>query len=383
MRTVYLLVTAFVMISCDDVPSRDLQAIVSDSAGVRIVDNSAEDHLLDWKFERVWSIGGEDDYKLQLSQLGRHQIGASMNGQIFVLDALANRVHILSLDGLHVGSFGRHGSGPGELRTPLALTLDNDGSVTVYDLERGMLRWSADGDPLATTAIGLPFWGPLLRHTRDGFLFTARGRTPENVLEYRLVHWNRDETDIIARAIRLEDHRADFPSCNLRQVTVSPLFSPALVWDSFDDLIAVNATSNYIIDIYEGGRPALSIRRKVGLRPVDQGIARRQVGSGWSIPGLNCTIPANEAVRGRGYAAHIPSIMAIAISPSGEIWVQRGKVSDEPVQIDVFAADGAYLGTLHPDSPFPAAFADSALIVTVEPDSMDVPRIALYRVVHS
>jgi len=47
---------------------------------------------------------------------------------------------------------------------------------------------------------------------------------------------------------------------------------------------------------------------------------------------------------------------------------------------DAFASDGEYVSTLPPGSPFPSAFLPDDRIVAVDTDSLDVPRITVYRI---
>lgn len=68
------------------------------------------------------------------------------------------------------------------------------------------------------------------------------------------------------------------------------------------------------------------------------------------------------------------------IDPEGRLWVQRGHVRGERAPIDLFAADGEYLGTLQDGAPYPAAFMPGGSVVAVETDELDVPRVVVYRV---
>src|SRR5690606_13429771 len=88
----------------------------------------------------------------------------------------------------------------------------------------------------------------------------------------------------------------------------------------------------------------------------------------------------DEVVEKRGFAPVIPAISRIALDPQGGMWVRRGGVGDEPRPIDVFAPDGAYLGTLPPETPFPAAFLPNGTYAAVTTDELDVARIVIMRV---
>jgi hypothetical protein len=58
-----------------------------------------------------------------------------------------------------------------------------------------------------------------------------------------------------------------------------------------------------------------------------------------------------ELIEGFGYQQTIPSIRDISISPARDVWVRRGRLTDEPDVIDVLGADGRYLGTIPLGTP--------------------------------
>ena len=92
-----------------------------------------------------------------------------------------------------------------------------------------------------------------------------------------------------------------------------------------------------------------------------------------------CLISPEEMVEKRGFATQIPLIVSVVVSPSGEIWVLRRDPADlDRRLIDVYAADGGYLGTLSDASLYPVAFLGTSKIATVTTDSVDVDRVAVY-----
>jgi len=65
-------------------------------------------------------------------------VAAHVDGRMFVLDVLMNRVSVFARDGRKLGSFGGPGRGPGEIDVPAALAVDTRGRV--YVLDRGNVR---------------------------------------------------------------------------------------------------------------------------------------------------------------------------------------------------------------------------------------------------
>ena len=93
-----------------------------------------------------------------------------------------------------------------------------------------------------------------------------------------------------------------------------------------------------------------------------------------------CVVPPEVVLEKQGYETALPMIAAIRLSPDGTIWVRRSAIRDEPAIIDLFAADGAYLGTLPAGSLFPATFLPDGSPVMLESDEMDIDRVVVYRI---
>ena len=124
----------------------------------------------------------------------------------------------------------------------------------------------------------------------------------------------------------------------------------------------------------------LSIRRAMTMREVDRSDALREVADGLPIPVVDCTVPAEEVVLGRGYVDVLPAIAGVAFAPTGDLWVSRSRVRGEDRIVDIYSADGSYTGTLPANSPFPAAFLSNGEFVAIELDEHDVPRLVLYHI---
>ncbi len=84
----------------------------------------------DWlPVERVRVIEGGDRLGL------RHpsNVGVTSDNRVLVLDGVSNRVVIYSYEGEFQGSFGRGGSGKGELNLPLGMALDAEDNIYIAD----------------------------------------------------------------------------------------------------------------------------------------------------------------------------------------------------------------------------------------------------------
>lgn len=384
-------IAPFLVVACGMQDSDTPTAVRTDSAGIEIVVSSRHERPLDWRFERLWSVGGSEDEGVLLSSLAEDQIVAGPSGQLYVLDAFARHVLVLSSAGAVVDTLGREGGGPGELRDPFAISSMSDGGIAVFDYGHGgFVRWSRDGQAVGTVRMESIPWGTKVAITSTGTLMTSRRPAGGGGHMETLIVQGATETHTLAEMAMPSDRVADFPSCGLRQVTVPPLFAPTLHWDTRSDRLAVVSGVTYEIDVYhladhlagesETG-PALTqrLRRPILPRTATERLARQAVSEGWDVG--PCTIPPEEVVRGRGFAEEIPVLESLRFSPDGKLWTLRGQDGDGRQRIDIFESDGEYLGTLSQDTRFPAEFIDDDRFVTIETDSLDVPRITAYRIV--
>lgn len=375
------LVTIALVVACETGSPVPDGAVRTDSADIEIVVNTGEDRVLPWRFEPVWSAGGVDDERLMLPELDAHEVAAGPDGRVYVLDGSASRVLVFSPRGELVDTLGGEGAGPGELEAPMAVTVDGDGVVAVYDFAKGgLVRWSASGEVLEVLPIDVLFWGAKIETTDDRALFSTFESRTGSSTRLGLLSWSPDTASTLANFTSAPLQPADFPTCGQQGTMVSPLFSPEMLWDAEGDRVAVNTEAAYVVDLYQGVRRVRSIRREISPRPVTEEMAMRHVSEGVYFGAIDCTIPPEEAVRGYGYRDELPSLGALAVSPAGEVWAQRRRLANEPNRTDVFGDDGGYLGTTEPGSPFPAAFLPDDRVVAVETDSLDVPVVAVYRV---
>jgi hypothetical protein len=121
----------------------------------------------------------------------------------------------------------------------------------------------------------------------------------------------------------------------------------------------------------------------VAPQPATQELAERSVPKGEltiRFGSGECRIPARDVVEAQGYAPLMPTISRIAVAPDGGVWVARYAPGERKPPVDVFGADGAYLGTLPAGSPFPAAFLPDGSVLSVEEDELEVQRVVVYRV---
>jgi hypothetical protein len=76
-------------------------------------------------------------------------------GNLYLLDAVLETVHVISPAGEYRRSVGRAGEGPGEFDDPTDLSVSSDGRVRVVDT-RGVVRFDAQGNPTGVWEPQLP-----------------------------------------------------------------------------------------------------------------------------------------------------------------------------------------------------------------------------------
>lgn len=375
-------------LACAPRPERS-GAAVRDSAGVAIVENSALDAPLAWRFDTDFVLGGADDGPEALSYLGRELLSADGGGNIYVLDAKAKQVAVFDPSGAFLRTIGRAGGGPGELPAPSRLAVSPGGEVWVLDyVKGGYVRWAADGTPLEEVK------PVLFPPTNRQHYFEADGegltvatqvwdRSGGAGSRYVLRRVHGGDTVDVAAVDAPEPREVRMLECG-GIMRMPALFSAELVWASGAGRLAVASSDGYVVDVYEGFSLQRSIRRTLSTRTASADDAMKEVGEGMRVRFGNaqpCLFPAARVVEQRGFAASIPWVGEVGIDGNREVWVQRRAIGPDAIgMIDVFSADGGYLGTLPEGTLFPALFLPDGRIGVVEKDEMDVPRLRVERV---
>jgi hypothetical protein len=368
---------ALVTTACgSDTPALDVTRV--DSAGIEIVRNGGE-RALDWRLEPELTLGGQDDGPESFFRIHPASIAAH-DGALYVLDPGNHRVLEFDLEGRHVRTLGGRGGGPGELEWPQSLMIEADGTLAIADISRqGLVRIASDGEPLENRVLEgwrggrvAPYGGGLIAQLETGGPGEA---------ESQLVHLAGDQRTPILSAPRPQLKPVDLGCVQISGM--APYFAPSLTWGTGADRLVVNQEAGYQLDVYSGPDLVRRIRRDVPARPATLELAIQEVGEKFEVTfggGGSCVVPPEKVAEARGFAEFIPAIRRLAVAPDGTIWVQRFAVKGDDAAVDLFAADGEYLGTLPPGTPFPAAFLGPDRFATTEKDDLDVDHVVVYRV---
>jgi hypothetical protein len=341
-------------------------------------DTSSTDHILNWTFTPLWSVGGASDSAVALSLLMPWDIAVNDSGQIYLLGSTERRIYALNAAGRLINTLGHEGKGPGEFESPEWIQVTDAGGIVVGDMAtRRMVRWSAQGESLEPVPIREFVFGAQVALDDGGMWYTTFVATEGGHSETRLVRSAAGETEVEARVQRQKRRVGDFPSCGAYQISVQPLFAPRLIWSMSGSHAAVNADPDYRIVRLERGVAVDTITRDITPAVATDALAEREA-EDWLMNG--CLVPPAEVIAVTGHMDRVPVIQELKMAPSGELWVRHRDAAGNSGGVDVFAPDGRFVGTLPGSTPFPAAFLSRDRILAIGKDSSDVPVVTMYRV---
>lgn len=316
----------------------------ADSAGVRIITSGADDVALDWTFEDIDVLRDSVGEPWLFTLMYPRAVVTDRIGRTFVLTRDPSIVRF-GRDGRYELSFGRRGGGPGEMQFPLSLDAKADTLVVLDIGKRAFVRWGSTFDALADERLGDAMQrAEAVAFRFGGFWFSYRTYADSAVTLMLL-------GDTTSPPL----HQVVIPNggpVQMKCATVSqstPMFAPDLLWAAEGGRIVVNATAAYELWLHEGSRPIASIRRPLPLRAPTLEDAKQlwPEGHKMSFGGDRppCITPTEDLMKIFDVAPVLPMVSGVNLLSDGTIWVNRSWDDKSPV-LDVFAADGAYAGTI-------------------------------------
>lgn len=375
------LLSACGMVSDSDSPP---PAATRDSAGITIATNAGEDRLLNWSFEPLFVSGSVEGGEDSFVRIPDHSIAPVPDGDILVLDVGARSILKLSSNGEYLATLVTGGDGPEELRFPVAMTVLGEQVVVLDPTRYGTVSFGLNGEFTGHHEFSTEFAGRKIGHWDGRLLFSTLENyrsQADSVVERLLLRRGGESPREFAAVSRKRPQMVRYPDCV--SIQFDPLFSPRLTWASNGHRLVTSTGAAYSLALFESDGRRLVIRRDLEPRQVDASIALRELGDGTQIrtPQGRCRIEPADELEGRGYNDRLPIVDELAVSPSGEIWVQRRAFRGEIPRIDVFAPEGVYLGTFEAETDvFPDAFVTDSLILVNTVDEMDVEHVTALRV---
>lgn len=354
----------------------------SDSAGVLIVMNSGPDEPSPASASLEYRLGGEPSGPESFYRLYPRQVGVGAAGVIAVLNQQAFQASTFSADGALMGTYGREGGGPGELRRPSSIAVRPNGDVLVYDYEKeALVGFTAEGEALPESRLTVPFHGLGMVGTREGLIVLSDTRPRGGgTVTQQILHLSPTDTVQLGPSVSSPSTTVRYESCGVTIFSQPPLFASDLVWASNGLRTAIASGPEYSIRVFEDTTLVHVVRRDIRPEAVTREVAEREIGEGevWYVGGQECTVPAEEVIEQRGYGPSVPVIEALAVTPAGRLWVRRRSPGTRERAVDLFDEGGCYLRTLTPPPPFPVAFLPDGRYATIETDSLDVQRLAVH-----
>lgn len=344
-----------------------------------------------WRLEEEVRIGSLDEGPASFSRV--HDIGVTPNGNIFVLDAVAQELRLFDPTGRFLRTVARKGAGPGEIGRANGLVVMSNGRVWVNDPANGRLsvftadgmferqhrvlitgyayRWDAwvDSAGLIHDRIWLERPGGVSAqwHRRIAPDGSVRDTVPEPTCPsssrlpptfYRVANGQRE---MVLQVPFLPTHlRAIDPRGHL-WCAMSDRYEVTRVRGSDDAPVAVARGSASALPVIRAERDSVveSLRKMLapfgGIGKVDLSL----------IPSVK------------------PVLVALDVDDRGRLWVRRESANPGRTEFDVFDADGRALASVSAPFRIPAdgrAQVKGDLMYTVALDDDDVPYVIRARV---
>jgi hypothetical protein len=355
----------------------------TDSAGVEVVTYRGPDIPLDWEFAVEFAIDGKGaDEQWQL-QLVPEYVAADASHNIYLLDRRSDQVVVYDSTGTLVRTMGGEGAGPGEMHTPVALSVSPGGTATVLDRsDNRLVRFGPDGTVLDEVGLTLPFAGGAIANRGESMIMASQESDADQPsYATQLLSLSARDTVSLVSHTRPAGKAIILFSCGLREYGVPPVFTPELRWTVTGSGVAAATTTGYAVTVYERDHLVRVLRRDIDPQPATFHAATEAVRAYMNTRfiGRFRYCDPEETVERRGYAELIPVIDKLAAGPGASLWVRRSAASGTPGPIDVFDADGSYRGTLPAYSPFPVAVLGDR-IAAIEAGESYEDRLVVYNV---
>jgi hypothetical protein len=373
-------------------------------AGVeRLTYPATQATALGWTVDTVAVIGeamAEDAYQFALP--GPDDLAGLTDGGIVVVDRQSARVLEYGPAGDHRATYGRRGSGPGELQLPSGVVIEGMDTVWVNDLRNRRLTGypRAGGAPRVVPYVrGDVFPGSRIGVWEGGF-FQVVGEIgpPGEAIPEPLLRLDESleplDTLWFPRSEPID--LVTVQTANQEIIMGVPrVFWPGFVWRALSTGdVVLRDSADYVFRVVAGdGSVRRIIRREPPARRVteaDREAAReRALGeSGFSVtaggrgPDEAARRKMAEArVEAMTFAERVPRIVALQVDRRDRIWVGVSEDSADVVQrIDIYEPDGALLGELR-GLPMPDAFSGSDRLLISRRGELDVPQIVVLRIV--
>jgi len=351
-----------------------------------------------WRLDRSPLLrigGGRGDTQSDFS--GVRGVVRLSDGTIVVADGGALEVRVFDARGAFLRSFGRRGTGPGELDGLSQVARVGD-TIVVSDFQDRVHAWSADGTirqsrgRVPVAALTQPVWMGQLANRVDVFVGSPAMFQP----------WNGVETltaPVVVRdragATRTITTVPAFEVANVNGRQMPVYLGPAARMAIAAGDVCVAWSKVWQVTCFDAkGKARWRTTRDV--EPLALADADKEAFRANFREGNRATPPAqlDAIVRGFQFARHRPTVSRIELSRSGELWVgeyviaeelQLGQpgftVPDRATTWSILGRDGAWLADLELPARFRLLEAGNDYVAGVMRDDDDVESVVVFRVV--
>ncbi len=298
--------------------------------------------------QELWHVGGEDD-SLTLGSVTEATCDPA--GNVYLLDTQLCRVVAVSPSGEVLGTIGRAGDGPGEVRRPRDVLILPDGSVGLLEMfPAKIVKLSPAGEPRGTITLGnaqLPGseFVAAGRCIRRGGAFVVTGQHAARTEQgQRRVHFLARFSDQGEELLRYREviQTLDFRNLCFVEREQQPPFDLAIAVGPDDRVYVPEAWGRYAIEVLRpDGTLEMVIEREFENRKRSADELRR----------VNALYDASDRNIGAKVAREIepvpPVIAQLHVDPEGCLWVLHSRSGEELPEgvlqrYDLFAPDGRY-----------------------------------------
>ena len=355
-----------------------------DSAGISIVTSSSRDTTLGWTLLPVLQLGGKETGPEGFGDVWSGNVSADGKGRVFVVDGDRYRLYAFDTSGRFLFEAGNKGEGPGEMENPSRVIPLSDSVIGVYDADKdGFIRFGTGGEPLPQLKGAWGSASDVVPLDDSLFVHSAQGGDFFSSVESRmLLLGNGDRRDTLL-TVEAKNFVLELKDCGI-SYGEAPVFSNAIVWSARHYWLAAAVTATYEIRLYNRGILSRILRRDIPPLKATKELAiqyappvRIRMTGGPLCGGMT----SEQIVDKVGFEKVVPFIRAITLAPGGEVWVLRNSLAGEARALDIFGADGSYIGTVRGLLGIPTAFVTESLIAELKKDTATgLPFIALSRI---
>jgi hypothetical protein len=380
-----------------------LQAAVDTVDGVRRLaypqDGAAQ---LAWQLDTVSLIGGfgTDSEEYQFDQVGPASLAGDASGDLYLIDQTGKRVLGYDRAGSFLGSWGREGSGPGELQRPTGLGVGRGDTLWVLDGSNQritLLPLDSEAEPSSIPfPPGSSMMGGRIIPVADGAygvfsMFSFRPGDDSGPPPRPLVRLGSDgmASDTVWEAPAPKFDQVEVTSGNRVMVMMAQQsFAPGFHWDRFaDGSFALAEGPDYDIRVVGAdGLERFRIHRAPPARPTtpaDEEFERdrlREASVSGNFPGAEEMM--EKRLEALTFAEVVPRLTGLAVDTQNRLWVGVSVTRPgETDRIDVYGADGSLLGEIQEPEFFPDLIYGDGLVARITADELDVQQIVVYELV--